>query len=120
MIYSVKGVINMKKIKTITFFTVIFVLCIFQSTYGFNVKDLSGTAVSNADALDLGNKIITVLTTIGSVLSVVVLIVIGIKYMLGSVGEKAEYKKTLVPYVIGAILVFTASVVAGAIYQLVP
>ena len=107
----------MKKIKIITFLAVIFILCIFQTTYGFNVTDLSGKKISNGDALDLGNKIITTLSVVGSVVSVVVLIVIGIKYLLGSVGEKAEYKKTLLPYLIGAVLVFTASVVAKAIYQ---
>ena len=32
--------------------------------------------------------------------------------MIGSAQEKAEYKKTMIPYVIGAILVFGASTVA--------
>ena len=36
--------------------------------------------------------------------------------MMGSAEEKAEYKKTLVPYVIGAGLVFAASTIAGVIY----
>ena len=40
--------------------------------------------------------------------------------MVGSVDEKAQYKKTLVPYVIGCILVFTASTIAGLVYQIAP
>lgn len=36
--------------------------------------------------------------------------------MTGSVEERAEYKKTLMPYIIGAALVFAASTIAGAIY----
>ena len=44
------------------------------------------------------------------------LVVIGIKYMMGSAEEKAEYKKTLMPYIIGAALVFAASAIAGIIY----
>ena len=52
------------------------------------------------------------------VLSVIVLIVLGIKYMLGSVEEKAEYKKTLLPYVIGATLTFGASSIASVIYNI--
>ncbi len=38
--------------------------------------------------------------------------------MMGSVSEKAEYKKTLMPYVIGASLVFAASSIAQLIYSL--
>ena len=36
--------------------------------------------------------------------------------MMGSAEEKAEYKKTLMPYVIGAALVFAASAIAGIIF----
>ena len=37
--------------------------------------------------------------------------------MLGSLEEKAEYKKTMMPYIIGAVLVFAASAIAGIIYS---
>ena len=40
--------------------------------------------------------------------------------MLGSVEEKAEYKKTLMPYIIGATFVFAASAIAGTIYNAIP
>ena len=50
-------------------------------------------------------------------MSVIVLIILGLKYMMGSVEEKAAYKKTLLPYVIGAALVFAASAIAGIIYS---
>lgn len=55
---------------------------------------------------DIGNKIIGVLQVIGTGMSVLMLVVIGIKYMLGSVEERAEYKETMKPYLIGAVLVF--------------
>ena len=75
---------------------------------------------SNADTSgieNIGNQVITIVSTIGSVASVIVLIVLGLKYMMGSAEEKAEYKKTLMPYVIGAGMVFAASAIAGVIYQ---
>ena len=37
--------------------------------------------------------------------------------MMGSAEEKAEYKKTLLPYVIGAALVFAASTIATVVYN---
>ena len=64
----------------------------------------------------IGNQLIQIISTIGSVASVIVLVIIGIKYMMGSAEEKAEYKKTLMPYVIGAALVFAASAIAGIIF----
>ena len=53
-----------------------------------------------------------------SVLSVIVLIILGLKYMMGSVEEKAEYKKSFMPYIIGAALVFAASTIAGIVYNI--
>ena len=79
---------------------------------------LTGETVSGTDKItSLGNQIITILTIVGTVVSVVVLIVLGIKYMMGSAEEKAEYKKTMMPYVIGAALIFAASAIAGILYN---
>lgn len=78
---------------------------------------LGDASVNTKGISDIGNKLITILTTIGIVVSVIVLIVLGIKYMMGSAEEKAEYKKTLMPYVIGAGLIFAASTIAQIIYS---
>ncbi len=56
---------------------------------------------------------------IGSIVSVLVLVILGIKYMMGSAEEKADYKKTLIPYLVGAVLVFAASNIAGLFYNFV-
>lgn len=62
----------------------------------------------NADKLaDIGNTIIGVVQIIGSIVSVAVLAILGIKYMIGSAEERAEYKKSMKPYIIGAIMVFS-------------
>lgn len=107
-----------KLIIGLTMFSIIaLILC--NSIYAFDVNEFSGTKMNNADLNNAGNKIITVISTIGSIVSVIVLVIIGIKYMLGSVEEKAMYKRTLMPYVIGAVLVFAASSIAGIIYSAV-
>ena len=78
---------------------------------------LTGENVSGTEKITgIGNQIITILTIVGTVVSVVVLIVLGIKYMMGSAEEKAEYKKTMMPYIIGAALIFAASAIAGILY----
>ena len=58
------------------------------------------------------------INVIGIVISVVVLVIIGIKYLLGSIEEKAEYKKTMTGYLIGALLVFLTTTVANILYQI--
>ena len=61
--------------------------------------------------------ILGAIQAIGSILSVLALVVIGIKYMLGSAEEKANYKQTMIPYIIGIILVFASSTFVNAIYK---
>lgn len=78
-----------------------------------------GQVVGNSDAfMDKVGKVITVVQTVGSIASVICLIVIGVKYMTGSVEEKAEYKKTLVPYVIGAALIFSITNLLSIVYHI--
>ena len=81
---------------------------IFETKAGTN----AATAVKG-----FGNNILGMVSTGASVLAVIILIVLGIKYMMGSAEEKAEYKKTLMPYVIGAGLVFAASSIAQIVYS---
>lgn len=77
------------------------------------------SSVENGDKLkNIGNDIIGFLQLIGTILSVLVLAVIGIKYMIGSVEERAEYKKAMLPYVIGAIMVFAITNLLGIIASL--
>ena len=37
--------------------------------------------------------------------------------MMGSAEEKAEYKKTFIPYIVGAALIFAASIFAQGIFE---
>ena len=106
-------------LKIIVFFVIILTMTL-NISCGMSVSDLNGGDREQIDSLNtIGGKTITVIGTIGSVVSVIVIIVIGIKYMLGSVEEKAEYKKVLIPFLIGALLVFAASTFAEVIYNIV-
>ena len=44
--------------------------------------------------------------------------VLGVKYMLGSVEEKAEYKKSFVPLIVGIVLVVAATAIASFIFNM--
>lgn len=58
------------------------------------------------------------ITTVGIIASVITIIVIGIKYMIGSIEEKAEYKKTMMPYIIGVFMIMSISAILKLIASL--
>ena len=62
--------------------------------------------------------ILALINMIGVISSVVCLMILGIKYMLGSVEEKADYKSAMIPYLIGAILVFSITTLPNLIYNI--
>lgn len=88
-----------------------------STVLGLTPADMTGTEPTSNDISDLGNKIIGILQTLGIVLSVVILIILGIKYMMGSAEEKAEYKKTMIPYLVGAAFIFLAPTIANVVYN---
>ncbi len=68
--------------------------------------------------LDWGGKISGFILVIGNIVSVGALIVIGIRYMYGSIEEKAEYKERLMPYFIGACILFGITNITAYIYSI--
>lgn len=56
--------------------------------------------------------------TVGIIISVVVLSIIGLKYMFTSVQEKANYKKEMIPFVVGCFMLMGVSFLVGLIEKL--
>ena len=106
------------KITCIVLITLVMMLVAISPVFAIQPNEMTGDDnVSSSDLVTMGNRLVTILTTVGVVLSVIMLIVLGIKYMMGSAEEKAEYKKTMMPYLIGAALIFCASLIAQAVYS---
>lgn len=107
---------NKKTVKIISILlTFVMVMCVSTSAFAIGINNFTGNTNSNAanSIANLSNNLIGLLQVAGMAVSIIVLIVLGIKYMMGSTAEKAEYKKTLMPYFIGALLIFGASALAG-------
>ena len=68
--------------------------------------------------IDKASIILGAVQIVGIILSVAVLGILGIKYMTGSLEEKAEYKKTMIPYLIGAIMLFAIPQLVKIIYNI--
>lgn len=82
-------------------------------------KFVNSSTASSVKLIDMSGRIVGAISTIGTVVSVVALVIIGMKYMLGSIDEKAEYKKVLLPYFIGAILVLSITTIPNIIFNAV-
>lgn len=112
----------MKKVCIIILFVLMisFVFCNYSYADIEGLGDLSqykGVIGNPTKFTTKAKNIAGVIEVVGVVVSVVVLLVIGIKYMLGSVEERADYKKTLIPYIVGAIFVFCMSIIPQLIFN---
>lgn len=109
---------NIKNVFKILILFLIVLIMMTSVVSAFTIKNISGDVTGASEIKSKGNKIIQIVSTVGSILSVIVIIILGIKYMLGSIEEKASYKQTLVPFIIGAAFIFAASSIASIFYNI--
>ena len=62
--------------------------------------------------------IFTIIQIVAIVISVIVIAIMGIKYLMGSVEQKADYKKTMIPYIVGVVLLVSIPTLIRVIYNL--
>lgn len=106
-------------------FIILFIFLISNSVSATWVKGLGNLDEYNAEGVSASpnfnekvNNVINIIRIVASIISVIVLVALGIKYMFGSVEEKAQYKETMKPYLIGAILVFGITNVTSILYSI--
>lgn len=113
------------KVVVILLMLIILIASFFVTNYCYaddlglgSLNNYKGGAATPEKLSNRVGKILGIIRIIGTVTSVVMLIVIGLKFMLGSVEEKAEYKQTIIPYLIGAALVFSGTTIPQILYQI--
>ena len=76
---------------------------------GFVNNGENGGNVINNDALKEGsNTLYNVLLVMGIAVAFIWGIVLGIQFVTGSLGEKADVKKNLIVYLVGCVIIFGA------------
>lgn len=76
---------------------------------GFVNNGENGENVINTNALKEGsNTLYNVLLVIGIAVAFIWGIVLGIQFITGSLGEKADVKKNLIVYLVGCVIIFGA------------
>lgn len=82
---------------------------IMKRAEGFVNNGENGGNVINNDALKEGsNTLYNVLLVIGIAVAFIWGIVLGIQFITGSLGEKADVKKNLIVYLVGCVIIFGA------------
>ena len=119
---------NKKKMEKVLSIIMIAIVIIFNVLtivngvdYGqeFEPSSVTGkdSTMDTGSVQNLGQSVFAVVRVVGILISVIILVVLGIKYMMGSAEEKSEYKKTLLPYAIGAFLIFAAANISQILYN---
>lgn len=107
----------------ITIFTIAFMIVIpVISKATIDPNDFQPGNPSQTDVTKIANIVNPIIGTIkvaGIVIAVIILTIIGIKFMTGSIEEKAEYKKVLPGYFIGAIMVVAISQFIAVIIDII-
>lgn len=82
------------------------------------IGDIDGAKAGDTTKVtNIGGKIINIIQVVGIVVAIAVVLIIGIKYMTGSVEQKAEYKKVMIPYIIGAVLLVAGTSIVRVIFN---
>lgn len=118
----------------------IFILCLFTTnTLAHDVKDgaggsssksvdvtstinpddwnPSGTGKESEDLNKMVGKILGTIRNAGIIISVIALMVIGLKTMFGSLEEKSHYKELLPTFVIGVFIFLSCTTIPDMIYR---
>jgi type IV secretory pathway VirB2 component (pilin) len=108
---------NKKTVKIISGILLAILLVGFMSTFAF-AADTTGaispdqvtpTYGDSAGLTTMAGKVVGLIRNIAVIGGVVILMILGVKYMLGSTEEKADYKKSLIPLVVGVLVVMAAT-----------
>lgn len=83
------------------------------STWNFNTDPSLPTPVAN-----IVGWVVRFLRNISVIITIVVITILGIKYMIGSVQQKAEYKKDYINILIGVIMVTLITSIVDAIFSI--
>lgn len=113
-----------KTVKVFTLLLLAVILISFSTNVFADATPLDPASISasygssDGGLVTKAGKIMGMIRNVAAIAAVIVIMVLGVKYMLGSVEEKAEYKKSFVPLIVGIVLVVSATAIASFIFNM--
>lgn len=95
-----------------------FATSVFAAGDEIDLSTLKPTYGDSTGLTEKASKIMGLIRNVAIIASVIIIMILGVKYMLGSVEEKADYKKSFMPLIIGIILVVSATTIASFIFNM--
>lgn len=92
---------------------------IVRATTGFEPIEPKPAGTAGEKVTNTAGQILTIVRIVGMAVAVIMLTILGIKYVAASPNEKADYKKAMTVYVVGAVLLFGASALLSVIQKFV-
>lgn len=107
----------MKKVLAIV---MIMLIAMSSSVFAYSEITTTPGAPTGAGSLQVkATGVLGVIQWVGYIVAIGMLIWVGIKYVTSGAGEKAKAKETLIPIVIGAVLIAGATWIAQFIFNAV-
>lgn len=82
------------------------------------IEQGANTSVNTEPIAKTVGKIVAYLRNAAVIIGVIIIIILGIKYMTGSVEEKAGYQKSFVPLIVGIVIVMAATSIASFLFDI--
>lgn len=92
---------------------------IVRATTGFEPIEPKPAGTAGEKVTNAAGQVLTIVRIVGMAVAVIMLTILGIKYVAASPNEKADYKKGMTVYVVGAVLLFGASALLSVIQKFV-
>jgi hypothetical protein len=78
--------------------------------------------IKSSNATNVAEKsskvVVTIIRIVGITIAIVMLLIVAIKYMVSSAGDRADIKKHAIVYVVGAVILFGAVGILGTLNNL--
>ncbi len=116
----------MKKVTKILTIVLLVAMIVLSVSEVFAAGDLITKIENSTNTTDVNmgtlpqtiGKIVAYIRNAAIILGIIIILVLGIKYMTGSVEEKAGYQKSFVPLIIGIVVVMAATSIASFLFSL--
>lgn len=113
------------KIVLATILTIMLLFVVAQPVvFAADVSTITNSVAANPTTIDpsgatsIAQRITSWIWIISIIVAVVVVMYTGLKFIVGSTQEKAEYKKSLIPIVIGVALLVFATTIINVLFSL--
>lgn len=99
----------------------LFIIFLEYKTFAIKASDLNpndrGLGYLNNSIKYFGGSVLGTIRNIAAISSVILIAIFGLKFMFGSVDQKAEYKKYFMPLIVGMVVVVSGTSIASFIWD---